>query len=211
MIQSTLYIGGGLLLAAYGVTQAFAASSSGVTYRAVEGISAFAVLYVIAQGVERATELVVNLLSLLPSSPHKKKNAALREVRAANSTLNGNPTFSDFDLDIPEGDASALRLAVRTAADAKQAGEDKKKNEAVVEERRRDIAFLALGLSIALSAVAVRQLNYGLLVHIGAENVNVNLDRLLTVLAAAGGTKALHELIGRLQKAKESAEAGESS
>jgi hypothetical protein len=54
--------------------------------------------------------------------------------------------------------------------------------------------------------MAVNVLNYGLVGQVGADGVDRWVDRLLTALAAAGGTKALHELVGRLQKAKESSE-----
>lgn len=39
-----------------------------------------------------------------------------------------------------------------------------------------------------------------------SSRVDVRVDLLITTLAAAGGAKGLHELIGRLQKAKEKAE-----
>lgn len=55
-------------------------------------------------------------------------------------------------------------------------------------------------------AVAVNRLNYGLLEHVGATGINSRTDRFFTMLAAAGGTKALHELIGRLQSAKEASD-----
>ena len=91
------------------------------------------------------------------------------------------------------------------------AAEAKKEGEKKADEARRDIAFLAHGVSIAFCAVAVNWLDYGLFSHIGAEGVDGGLDRLLTALAAAGGTKALHELIGQLQTKKEASQAGASS
>ena len=62
------------------------------------------------------------------------------------------------------------------------------------------------GLSLALCALAVNGLNYRLMDAIGADGVSAGFDRLLTALAAAGGSKSLHDLISRLQKAKEAAE-----
>ena len=75
-----------------------------------------------------------------------------------------------------------------------------------VDAKRKDHAFLAGGLSVALCALAVNALNYRLMNHLGATGVSAGLDRVLTALAAAGGTKALHELIGRFEKAKDSDE-----
>jgi hypothetical protein len=177
---------------------------AGVTYRAIEGISVFAVLYVIAQGSERAVELVTDVLSLIPESPEERKTKAVAAVRKANSTLNGNPLRLDLLSKIV--DDSGTRELVEKAAKASEQKADKKTE---ADDARRDITFLAHGLSIAICAVAVNGLNYGVLSRVGADGVSAGLDRLLTMLAAAGGTKALHELISRVQASKESAEEGE--
>lgn len=49
-------------------------------------------------------------------------------------------------------------------------------------------------------------LNYGLLESLGTTGVDGDVDRFVTALAAAGGSKASHELVGRMQKAKEASE-----
>lgn len=49
-------------------------------------------------------------------------------------------------------------------------------------------------------------MNYGIMDSLGVTGLNNDLNRLLTALAAAGGSKALHELIGRVQVAKENAQ-----
>ena len=68
--QAMVYMIGGVVLGILGVWWAATGKpSSGITYQAIEGISVFAVLYVIAQGAERVTEWVVALLSLIPESP----------------------------------------------------------------------------------------------------------------------------------------------
>lgn len=173
------YVLAGTLLGIAGVVGAvFVDPNQSVTYVPVEGITVFAVLYVISQGAERLTEWLVELLSLLPSSPGKKKEETLR--RLSNSTVNGNPVALDFD----------------AVVEAKE----------TVDKARTDISFVAHGFSILVCALAVIWLNYGLMKHIGAQGVGVRIDHLLTALAAAGGAKGLHELIGRMQKAKEKAE-----
>lgn len=101
-----------------------------------------------------------------------------------------------------------MKAAVDTTT---KAATQKKEGEEKAEGARRDIVFLGHGVSFAACALAVNWLNYGLLQHIGAEGVDGRVDRLFTALAAAGGTKALHELIGRFQKAKESTESGAQS
>lgn len=182
--QRSIYIGLGITSTVFGVVWVLTATPSNVEFKMVEGISVFAVLYVFAQAAERLSEVLIDLVSLIPHSPEKKKQEALLAVRAANSTLSGKPTEAAFAV----------------AASAKPTEEGK------VAEARTPITFLAHGVSFAFCALAVTWLNYGLMSHVGAVGVDGDLDRLLTALAAAGGTKALHELIGRLQKAKEAAE-----
>jgi len=174
----------GILTGIVGVAVALNASDSKIEYKPIEGISVFAVLYVIAQGVERLVEWTIDLATLLDQSPGKKKDAGLRALTTANSTLNGNPTLDAF------------QTAATEAADAKKE----------VETARTDITFLAHGLSILLAAIAVNWLDYGIFTHLGASGVSESADHLFTALAAAGGSKGVHELVGRLQKSKEASE-----
>lgn len=174
----------GILTGIVGVAVALNASDSKIEYKPIEGISVFAVLYVIAQGVERLVEWTIDLATLLDQSPGKKKDAGLRALTTANSTLNGNPTLDAFE------------TAATEAADAKKE----------VETARTDITFLAHGLSILLAAIAVNWLDYGIFTHLGASGVSESADHLFTALAAAGGSKGVHELVGRLQKSKEASE-----
>ena len=174
----------GILTGIVGVAVALNASDSKIEYKPIEGISVFAVLYVIAQGVERLVEWTIDLATLLDQSPGKKKDAGLRALTTSNSTLNGNPTLDAF------------QTAATEAADAKKE----------VETARTDITFLAHGLSILLAAIAVNWLDYGIFTHLGASGVSESADHLFTALAAAGGSKGVHELVGRLQKSKEASE-----
>lgn len=174
----------GILTGIVGVAVALHASDSKIEYKPIEGISVFAVLYVIAQGVERLVEWTIDLATLLDQSPGKKKDAGLRALTTSNSTLNGNPTLDAF------------QTAATEAADAKKE----------VETARTDITFLAHGLSILLAAIAVNWLDYGIFTHLGASGVSESADHLFTALAAAGGSKGVHELVGRLQKSKEASE-----
>ena len=207
--QGRVYMYGGVLLTLAGIVWTLFGDTTNVTFKTVEGIGVFAALYVIAQSAERVTEWVVDLLALIDASPEERKEAALQKVRAANSTLNGNPTLADFGPQLLAADSTSLGSAVSAVtATTEAATAEKTAGEKEVKEARKDITFLAHGVSIAVCALAVNGLNYGLLSHIGAVNINADIDRLFTVIAAAGGTKALHELIGRVQKAKETAEAG---
>lgn len=77
--QSYFYMIAGILLTIFGVWWIIEKHPSAVTYATVEGISVFAVLYVIAQAAERITEWVVDLLSLIPDSPEARKNEGLKQ------------------------------------------------------------------------------------------------------------------------------------
>lgn len=204
------YLIGGVVLGVAGMAWAAAGPTSKVVYVPVQGISVFAVLYVVAQAAERITEWVIDLLSLRGTSPEVRKQDALLKVRKANSTLNGNPTVADLTVRSLGDGGADNRIKALVQANAATA-EGKSVAEKEVATARRDITFLAHGLSIALCALAVTGVNYGLLGYLGAKHVNGGLDRLITALAAAGGTKALHELIGRFQSTKESAEAGKAT
>ena len=178
----TGYLVTGLLLGIAGLAWAIFGTTAEVAYGTIEGVSVFAVVYLIAQSSERVVEFVVNGLNLLPvkNDPESKKQKALAKIRKLDSTNNGNPTMEEVD--------------------------EKTTQQANVDAARKELAFVGGGLSILLCAVGVNALNYGLMKHIGAVGVNADVDRLLTTLAAAGGTKTLHELIGRFEKAKESKE-----
>jgi hypothetical protein len=174
-VMSVWYRIGGGVLGAGGVLWVFVVPvSDGVIYQPVAGIGVFAVLYVIAQAVERLVEWTIEGLTLLDGSPGKQKAEAVRRMRTANSP----------------GAVAPLAVADQSTA----------------EKATTDIAFLSHGLSILLCAIAVNLLAYGIMKSLGADGVPGDVDRLLTALAAAGGSKSLHELIGRLQSAKEQAQ-----
>jgi len=198
---------GGAAFGIAGILVIFLLPTSNAEYTAAAGIAVFAVLYVIAQAVERLVEWATDFLKLFPKSSGAEKAAATRELRTVNSTINGNPTLADFAAE--EGDNAAPKAeALKSAAEdaVKAATEAKEKKEAEVDDKRTDVLFLAHGLSILLAAIAVNWMNYGIMDSLGVTGLNSDLNRLLTALAAAGGSKALHELIGRVQVAKENAQ-----
>jgi hypothetical protein len=173
--MSLFYRVAGLTLGVAGIVVAFTVTPSTVTYAPVAGIAVFAVLYVIAQAVERIIEWITDLLKLLPGSSNAVRATAVRELRMTQTGVAAAPVNVEETTE-------------------------------VAEQSRTDILFLTHGLAIALSVGAVTCLNYGIMASLGASNVNGELDRFLTALAAAGGSKGLHELIGRVQVAKDNAQ-----
>ncbi len=183
MSLSPAYRVGGAALGVAGIIIIFVGGVSDAAYVPVAGVAVFAVLYVIAQAVERLVEWITEGLKLIPDSPGAKKTRAVRAIRDTNLMLTAMPNAVD---------RSTLTAMAAT--------------EKVAEESRTDIRFLGHGLSILLCAIAVNWLNYGLMGSLGATDLNPDFDRLLTALAAAGGSKGLHELIGRVQASKENAQ-----
>ncbi len=144
------------------------------------GISIFAILYVLAQGIERTVDVVINFITLLSDSfAESRKRAALLIV---NSTKNGNPT---------EAEIAGTAKATQT-----------------VEETRKDLALFAQGLAFALSYALVSYFEFGIFNTIGVENITKGVDRGLTAIAVMGGSKGLHDLISNVQKSKEATETG---
>jgi hypothetical protein len=178
------YIGTAIALIATGGAGAWIASEiSDTTYTPAVGVSVFALLYVLAQGVERVVEVVVAVVDALTgenSFAETRKRKALERLQAADAA--------------PASDAES-------GPDAEAA-----KNE--VERARADLTVFTQGLSFALSIVAVGYAHYGVLANIGVANVDAPVDRFVTALAVMGVSKGLHDLISKVQKSKENDEAG---
>lgn len=175
-----VYVAAGLVLGAVGIAIAAFGSSGDVTLTPVDGISMFAVLYLIAQAAERVTEFAVLSLSWKFPSAEENKMLALKEVRAAQTEI-----------------VSTIASAAAVSTDTKEAAKEK------VALARRALGVFAGGLGILLFAAMVRATDFLLLSTVGLAGVNERVDVVITTLAAAGGGKGLHETISRIQKSKE--------
>jgi hypothetical protein len=150
------------------------------------GISVFAVLYVLAQAVERLVEWIITAIDLVSDTfAEGAKKRALAKLTVANSTANGNPVLNDFGI---------------TADNATQS-ESEAKTE--VGKARKDLSIFGQALSFSFAYMAVSYFEYGIFKVIGVSNLVEGVDRLFTALAVMGGSKALHDLISKIQKSKE--------
>ncbi len=68
-------------------------------------------------------------------------------------------------------------------------------------QARADRVVIFASLGFVLAVVLAESLGLYLLQAVSANRVNPNLDVIVTALAIGGGTKPLHDLIGRIQKA----------
>jgi hypothetical protein len=71
-----------------------------------------------------------------------------------------------------------------------------------------DRAIVLGGISIVAAAVAGKALGLYFLAAVGVDDPHQGVDAFVTALLVGGGTKALHDLILRIEKGKERAAAG---
>jgi hypothetical protein len=148
------------------------------------GFSAFAPLYILAQGIERLLEPFSNHLARAKdeedASKKKSKNTATNERNEAFAAVASPPA------------GSTVEDVVTTAAKA----------QAFLDRVRRNTAVIAWGLASALAMIACGAFGIRLLDAIGFD-VPPFWDVALTGLAIGSGTKPLHDLISNIQKSKD--------
>jgi hypothetical protein len=71
-----------------------------------------------------------------------------------------------------------------------------------------DRALVLGGISVVAAAVASKALGLYFLAAVGVDDPHQGVDAFVTALLVGGGTKALHDLILRIEKGKERAAAG---
>lgn len=153
----------------------------------VDNFSIFAPMYIVAQAVERFLEPISKSLD---DTPRLKL-----EVRVA--------TASKAKLEaLPAGDAGRDGLP---AADAELA-----KAQAALAKARATRAIKLWGLASTISLLVCAFFGLGLIEAVSkspSTNNNIQaLDVVLTGLAVGAGTKPLHDLISRIEKAKDNAD-----
>lgn len=165
--------GGGLLLALFVI-------ETGVTFQPTDGITAFALFYVLALGVERLLEFVGSPIEwLLTLFGRKKTKPDLKKEldRKVRNALNA-PTSMD------EANAAA-----QAQADV----------DAATKGRTAGIAGFAAGLGV----IAADYFNADFLLAIGVREVEPAIALVVTGLIIAGGSKQLHDLITNISKKSE--------
>lgn len=156
-----------------------------VPFVAADGFSALALFYIAAQAIERLLEPFTKLIRKAPEGETPvAKGTALANVRNAIGAgySKTNPT---------EQETEAARAA---------------NWQAVVDSLRKDTALWAWAVSTALGALAAAWLGLYLMRAVGALGVPIALDVVVTGLILGGGSKALHDLIKNIEKAKEKKE-----
>lgn len=148
-----------------------------------EGISLFALLYVVAQGVERINEFVVNVLNHVltkddPVFAERRKKAALTNLRKLSMEARG--------ADSPDVDLAAVV------------------DKSELDSARKEIALLTAGVGFGLTFFFVASLDTGLLeIIVTSPHIPSGVDWLLSAAVLTGGATGLHELLSKLKASKE--------
>ena len=155
----------------------------------VDGVGIFAILFVLAQAIERITHLLVPILDRIVGVGEKtasvRKDEALTLVRSASVAMRMS------------GDGAAFASVSKNAEDG-----EKELTAANAEK-----ALLTNAVAFVFAAVGVALFNFSLLSAIGFVNVPLALDHVITATAIVGGTAGLGDLISKLQKSKTADEA----
>lgn len=167
------YLVAGLALAALGWAAGTMLVSQKPTFEPAEGIGVFALVYVLAQAVERLVEFVLTLLDRV---------AVKADKELATTTK-----------------AKAITALSAQPADTAAASTEKTK----ARSAESDTQALAFGLAIGIAFIACGYFEVGLLGLIGVANLEGWADRLVSGLIIAGGSKPLHDLISKIQKSKQ--------
>jgi hypothetical protein len=145
----------------------------------VAGISVFAPLYILAQGIERLLDPLSSFITVKPPTAGTSKTSDAKKVRKQKAQ-------------------DAVNEAI-AAGDAQRAAEW----QAVVDQIRRNTGLLAWTIASVLGMVICGAFGLFMLRMVGFTAVPKQVDLILSGLAVGAGTKPLHDLIGNLQAAKE--------
>lgn len=176
IIAGVLIVGGGALAA-------LLAPLEGVTLTPTDGISIFAILYVLAQAIERLTQLFVPILDRVIAigdgggTATNRKREAIEGVRLQNLRI---------------------RAAVAGGVEVAVAADDEKEVTAANIEK----TLLTNAVALLFAAWAVGWFNFSLLAAIGFQQVPTGIDHVVTATAIMGGTAGLADLISKIQKSK---------
>ena|SRR5215813_1212711 len=145
-----------------------------------QGFSGFAVMYIVAQVIERLQEPFV------PWMGRAKSDACPARVI--------------------QSKAKALRdqavMDARTHPTDEKMAKEAARSQRTVDQIRSNLTLFMWGTSAALAMLASGLFGLYLLKAVGVQKVPICLDIALTGLAIGGGTKPLHDLISNISEAK---------
>ncbi|NYI99604.1 hypothetical protein HNR19_000303 [Nocardioides thalensis] len=176
---------------------------------AVAGVSAFAGLYIAAQAIER---VLVPFRPWLgdPLGKIDTPTPAADDENAPQAEGSAKPSpKARLRLARDRAFGAATTLADKAAADpeqepaAKEAASLAAQTQAAVAQERVNASVVMWGVASAIGIVVSAFLGLALLQSTGIRGAPYALDVVVTGLAIGGGTKPLHDLISRVEAAKE--------
>jgi len=157
------------------VTSIVAANlNSDITFTAVEGITAFAILFVLSTAVERVVEFVKLILDIVlawfnkPDTSKSRKIEALTMVRTLSAT------------------AASSDATANAAKDAKTAS--------------TELLLISSAVAFGISIMLISYCKFSLLAAIGFTDGDEWIGFTVTAFAIMGGSTGVHEILGRIQK-----------
>jgi len=163
------------------------------------GISLFAVFYILAQALERFSELGTHLFGRI--------GAATPDPQAGVETGEGKPTSTtkkDAVRNLEASIAEVMNSLAKGTGEAKVVKVAHAKRS--LNQVRANRALIIWSFNSCLAALGCGLLGLNVLRTVGMQGVPIVLDIAITALAIGGGTKPLHDLISNLQQAKEKKE-----
>ena len=184
-------IGAGIFVLGLAVAFLLFKVDGGPTFKAAEGIGAFALFYVAAQSAERLAELFVPAFEKIPGV-NKVALEHVRDSKVAAALSGENP-------DNPTANAA------KSAADA----------QAAVDQARANRTVVVFGITAALGMMLCGYLDANFLSAVGVTfphadgssiptDPSILLAMAVTGLVVGGGSKGLHDLIGNISKSSSS-------
>lgn len=147
----------------------------------VANTSPFAILYVLAQSIERINEFLHPIIDIAMNRKEGHRPAMQRKEEGLRALSTQSTPSSEATQSTDPGNA--------------------------VQKARNDVLLLTQSLSLALALIAASYFRFSLLGTVGVTGVTPWIDVLVTSIAIMGGTKGLHDLLSNVQKTKEKAEA----
>lgn len=166
-----------------------------------EGFAVFAPIYVAAQAIERFLEPIASRLNPTNEQKDQVKQAReekLRAERAVSAAVSASPA-----------DVGARGLPPALSPIVTRAAANEQSAIAALRLRRSERRIVWWAVATAIALVLAGFAGLGILEAMSTKALSEGLgaiDVVLTGLVIGGGTKPLHDLITRLEKAKDNAD-----
>lgn len=193
---------GVVLLASVGAGVAFAVWDPEL-FLDTEGFAVFAPIYLVAQAVERVLEPIASRYGTTDEKKTEVKEAVEAKLRAEQAASVAIASAPAAVIGQPRLAPPAVADAVEVATDAEQSAQD------ALEKKRRERAIIWWLVATLLSLAVCGALGLGILEAMSTKPLKEYIgaiDVAITGLAIGAGTKPLHDLITRLEKAKENSD-----